>query len=94
MFFLHALGDDGEFEMMRETLETLLTAESLTSRKIIDRLEHEAQRMRGRAEEKMAQETAFAARAAQGKTRKPKREKAESNLYKLWILKSHLGTML
>ena len=78
MFFLHALGDDGEFEMMRETLETLLAAESLTSRKIIDRLEHEAQRMRGKAEEKMAQETAFAARTAQHKATKPKVEKPKA----------------
>ena len=30
LFFLHALGDDGEFEKMRERLETLLAAESLT----------------------------------------------------------------
>ena len=43
MFFLHVPGDDGEFEMMRETLEMLLAADSLTSRKIINKLKHEAQ---------------------------------------------------
>jgi hypothetical protein len=41
MFFLHALGDDGEFDMMREAPETLLATGSLTSQKIVERLEHE-----------------------------------------------------
>jgi len=38
MFFLHALGDDGEFEMMRKTLETLLATGTLTSQRIIEHL--------------------------------------------------------
>jgi gag-polypeptide of LTR copia-type len=79
MFFLHALGDDGEFEMMRETLETLLAADSLTSQKIIDRLGHEAQRLRGQAEEKTAQEAVFAARTAQPKTKTKKSKTGCSN---------------
>ena len=59
MFFLHALGDDGEFEMMHETLETLLATRTLTSQRIIERLEHEVQHLKRCMEEKQAQDTIF-----------------------------------
>jgi len=59
MFFLHALGDDGEFEMMHETLKTLLATGTLTSQRIIEHLEHEAQCLKGRTEEKQAQDAIF-----------------------------------
>jgi hypothetical protein len=61
MFFLHALRDDGEFEMMWEMLETLLATGSLTSQKIIECLEQEAQRLKGQTKEKAAQEMTFMA---------------------------------
>jgi hypothetical protein len=54
MFFLHALRDDGEFEMMWEIPEMLLATGSLTSQKIIECLEQEAQRFKGQTEEKAA----------------------------------------
>jgi hypothetical protein len=79
MFFLHALGDDGEFEMMTETLEMLLASGSLTSQKIIERLEHEAQWLKGHLEEKEAQETAYLTRELHAKQRtNPKLKPNES----------------
>src|SRR5882724_10043635 len=59
MFFLHALGDNREFKMMCETLEMLLTTGILTSQKIIEHLEHEAQHLKGCTEEKQAQDAIF-----------------------------------
>ena len=58
-FLLHALGDNGEFEMMWETLETLLATRTLTSQRIIEHLEHEAQCLKGHTEGKQAQEAIF-----------------------------------
>ena len=74
MFFLHALGDDREFEMMRETLETLLATGTLTSQRIIECLEHEAQHLKGGTEEKQAQETIFLAQELRTKS-KPQKKK-------------------
>ena len=59
MIFLHALGDNGEFKMMHETLETLLATGTLTSQRIIECLEHEAQCLKGCMEEKQAQDAIF-----------------------------------
>src|SRR5882724_8806814 len=67
MFFLHALGDDGEFEMMHETLETLLATRTLTSQRIIEHLEHEAQCLKGCTEEKQAQDAIFLTQDSQTK---------------------------
>ena len=61
MFFLHALGDDREFEMMHKTLEMLLATGTLTSQRIIECLEHKAQHLKGRMEEKQAQDAIFLA---------------------------------
>jgi hypothetical protein len=55
--------------MMRETLEMLLASGSLTSQKIIERLEHEAQRLKGQLEEKEAQEMAYLTRKLHAKQR-------------------------
>ena len=38
MFFLHVLGDYGEFKMMCKTLEMLLATRTLTSQRIIEHL--------------------------------------------------------
>ena len=61
MFFLHVLGDNREFEMRHETLETLLATGTLTSQRIIEYLEHEAQHLKGHTEEKQAQDIIFLA---------------------------------
>jgi hypothetical protein len=78
MFFLHVLGDDGEFEMLRETLETLLVAGSLTSQKIVECLEHEAQWLKGQMEEKAAQETAYTAHELLAKPKTNQKSKPNS----------------
>ena len=49
----------GEFEMMCETLETLLATGTLTSQRIVEHLKHEAQFLKGCTEEKQAQYAAF-----------------------------------
>jgi len=59
MFSLHALGDNRDFENMCETLETLLATGTLMSQRIIERLEHEVQHLKGRMEEKQAQDAIF-----------------------------------
>jgi len=71
---LHALGDDREFEMMRETLETLLATGTLTSQRIIECLEHKAQHLKEAQRKKQAQETIFLAQELRTKS-KPQKKK-------------------
>ena len=78
MFFLHALGDNGEFEMMHETLEMLLATRTITSQRIVKCLEHEVQHLKGCTEGKQAQDVVFLAQEPQLKQKSQQKKNVQT----------------